>query len=591
MLEIYANGKRLHLPDDIEIDMTFENPFFTQGSVPATHSMTFTLPPTKENLQVIGNANRIAAAGVWSDLESRVLFNSSTISVGRLKLQETEKLLKFYFVGSLVPDLVRKRMNLLNVDLYEFGEGLNTPDDFDSGWPLVYKNTIETNAKSIGDKFAVCPVRVTGADWKRDEVLWGFLNAHRLYLNPWNVNNGSYLFTQSGDPTVHSTVFPQPYIHYLIDLVFGASLNSNFIKDDAELKKLAMITSFHKSFSEADVFTYSRKGVIIDSYELWEQRYFYLSSYFNKYAFNDFLKNILKVFCGSLMPRPDGKWDILLNKDIMQNTDIVDWTNKLVGTPLTTNQKAQRYIYGYSSEALDLDNGGYATVASIEAMMASSTETTYKIASTGEIYEKRLKDPEVPGEYEYERLKTGLGGFDNSEIDDDETYSMQSDVQACKMRPDVYWHENSGVTRNPWYVPEFSGNRFALDFAPEIGFMRGFYNLSTKQIVSEPEAYSGHYPLLTPYNYDPNGNKVGDYSLAWEGADGLFSKFHQEFKEYIESDHLVLKGNFHLTHLDLKNLDFKKKSYIRGKLFYLKKIETKFRKRSISLSKCELMEA
>jgi hypothetical protein len=588
MLEIYANNTRLHLPDDIEIDLTFENPLFIQDRIPSTYSMSFALPATRENLQIVNNAKRIASPGLFTEMESRILFNSATISIGKLLLMETEKDLKFNFIGSQFPGLVKEKMSRLNFDKYDLPAGNRYTPDFASGWSLDYKNLIFGQA-TTNDKFAAAPVRMLDEKWEYTETSYGDYNALKMYANMWNVNDGDFIFKTGASP-IHAAIFPQPYVYYLIESLLGDKLNSSFISNDAELKKLCMITSFHSMFTYNLMSFY--RGVILDTPHDAPANYFYLSSYFNKYPFNDFLRNILKIFCCSLIPRPDGKWDIIHNKEILDGSDIEDWSAKLAGTPLAGMQKAQRYQYGYSAESSSDSQAVYPTVASIEALLSAGTVAgNYVVLSTGEIYEKKLKDENVPGVFEYERKKTGLGSLDNSEDDDRETFGMNSEVSPVKMRVDEYWWENANLTRYPWYVPEFSGDRFSIDAAPQVGFMRGFYNISTKQIETPESDYSDHYPLLTPYNKDPNGNSLGDYSLAWEGASGLITKFHTDMKAYIEKDRRTLKNLFRLTPLDLRNLDYKRKIYVRGKLFYIKKIETTIRKRGISLSRCELMEA
>ena len=96
---------------------------------------------------------------------------------------------------------------------------------------------------------------------------------------------------------------------------------------------------------------------------------------------------------------------------------------------------------------------------------------------------------------------------------------------------------------------------------------------------------------MSPYNYDHNGNRIGDISLAWDGADGLINKFHSEFKAWIERDKLAVSGNFRLTELDLKNLNIKKKRHIRGKLFYIKKVEESIKLKKMGLALVSLVEA
>lgn len=589
MLEIIANGKKLQLPADIEISLTFENPLFMTDSIPAPYSMTFTLPPTAENLKITGNANRIAAAGVWSELESNILFNGITISRGKLLLQETESNLKFSYVGSLLPAYVRHKMSNLNIGEYQFGSGEWGTHDFTAGWSLAYKNAIFNQNADIGAEFAACPVRLTDEEWFGEKNQNGNYNAKKNYLNMWNAQTGSYMFTEGIQP-MHGTIFPQPYVHHLLDLVIGPYLNTNFIKGDAELMKLCMITSYHYFYSYKGTLLDVSKGVILDNPFI-DPKSFKLSSYFNSYSFNDFLKNILKVFCCSLMPRPDGKWDLLHNKTILENTDTDDWSDKLAGTPVISMQKAQKYNYGYGNSTGDR-SGKYTPLASI-AQLWGVTEGYYSITSTGEVFKKTLEPktaPSDPDVYSFERIDAGLDSV-TSASDSEESFDMSSEVEPVKMRPDFYWWKDVNILQYLWHVAELSGDRMKNDFAPSIGFMRGFFNLSTNQVDAVVEDYANHYPLLSPYNYDPGGNKVGDYSLAWEGADGLKNKFHSDFKAYIEKDRAMLKGSFRLTYIDLKNLDYKRKKYIRGKLYYLAKIETTLRMNSISLCKCEMVEA
>ena len=94
MLELYANKKRLQLPEDISVDMTWENPFLLQDRIPAPYSMSFTLPGTKENYAAFGNPQRLNSTGIKKEIASNALFNSVTFLKGKLNFQEVEKKLK-----------------------------------------------------------------------------------------------------------------------------------------------------------------------------------------------------------------------------------------------------------------------------------------------------------------------------------------------------------------------------------------------------------------------------------------------------------------------------------------------------------------
>lgn len=320
-----------------------------------------------------------------------------------------------------------------------------------------------------------------------------------------------------------------------------------------------------------------------------------LSSFMSTYSFSELLKEWMKMFCCSLLPRPDGKLDIVHNKAIIENDEIIDWRTKLVGTPTIRLQRGQNYTYGFNGESEVSEEQHYTAVQSIESLLqADKVEGMYQVDHTGEVYDKKLKYKALdtdPDEYEYERKETGLGGNKAEKSDDVEDYSMNSSVSPIPMCIDEYWFLNFGITKYPWYVPQFPDDRKKNDSAPYLGFMRGFYDLAGKFSSDIPYNYDGKYPLMTPYAYDMNGNNVGNYSLAWEGTDGLITSFHTEFKAWIENDHLILRGKFRLTELDLKNIDYMKKYYVHGRRFYLKKIEATLTRSSISLCDVEMIEA
>lgn len=599
MLEIFVDNQKLDLPLDAEVNVTWENPFILQDRIPLTYSLSFSLPPTPRNLAVFKNPQRQNSVGSWDKMPAQMLFNHVSFGIGKMELSEVEKSLSTNFIGSNISDLVKKKLSDLS-DIagffYSFGVGSRFWPDFNTGWGKAYKDLIFGQATTIGDKFAACPTRVKDEDWKYSENAYGNYNADKLYLNMWNVNNGSFVFT-NGVVNVHGAIFPQPYIHWLIDQIFGAGLNHNFFKEDAELRTLAMITSFHKMYSDGIMSTY--RGVLVDNsyYTDDVDNYFYLNSFFPKYVFSEFLKELLKLFCCSLLPRPDGRLDIVHNKAVIENTEVVDWSTKLVGTPTKSIQRAQTYAYGYGSGSQSEDEAYYHQVDSIEVLIQPAKgEGNYIVANTNEVYEKKLKSKEVetdPDEWEYERKDSGLSGNTTKDEDSENTddYAISSGVNPVPMRIDEYWWLNTNVTRGAWHVPEFPDDRKKNSSIPYIGFMRGFYNFTSKMTFTAPATYAGTYPLLTPYNYDMNGNRVGNYSLAWEGADGLISRFHSEFKAWVEKDRQILKGKFRLTELDLKNIDYMKKYYVRGRLFYLKKIEATLTRQAISLCDVELIEA
>lgn len=590
MFELFANNKKLQLPEDVSVNMTWENPLLLQDRIPAPYSMSFTLPGTKENYAAFGNPQRLNAKGNWSDVPSRGYFNGVGFLNGKLILQETQKKLKVNFQGDQLPVDIRKNLSEIQLDHYNFGEGSRFFPDFASGWAKTYKDTILNNAKSA-DKFVCCPVRVKDEEWPFDDRdAFGNAAATRLYFNFFNVADGDYLM-KDGTTDIHTAIFPQPLVHYLVSTAFGNQLVENPFYSNTELRSLAMITSYHKLYVENLMSSY--KGIIVDNTYNESPNEMSLNSFFNAYPFNDFLKDLLKIFCHSLMPRPDGKWDIVHNKTILENTESEDWSSKLVGVPKNKNQPAQDYVYGFSGESGANENESGVELANINDLRNPATGAgIYRIASTGEVYEKKLrsKDNDTdPDEFEFKRKKSGLAG----NTDGDDTYSMSTNVATLPMTVDEYWDQNvevGGIPKSLWYVPEFPDDRNENNGSPFISFFRGWINANTGAKENNG-TYSNHYPLLSPFNKDLSGAQCGNYSLQWDSVNGLIETWHKEFKAYIEKDRKILEGYFRLNELDLKNLDWKKKIYIRGKKFFLTKIEVTIKKRKISLAKCALIEA
>jgi len=603
MLEIFVDNKKIDLPSDIEINVTWENPFIEQDRIPLPYSMSFELPLTPKNLATYKNPDRQNSVGCWKEQTAQIRFNTISIGIGKMGLTEVDENLNTDFVGSFIPEIAKYKMNKLSTAKdfkFSFGAGRSRFfPDFTNGWAKLYKETIFNNSITPGSDFAACPVRVSEEEWEYDTDSYGIYNAGQLYLNFWNMANGNYLLNV-GTIQYHSVIFPQPYIYSLFEKIFGSSLGNNFFKEKEELKTLCMVTSFHAMFNNSIMSTY--KGILLDNsyYNDDIDNYFYLSSFMPKYKFSEFLKEILKMFCCSLIPKPNGKLDIVHNKDIVESTLVTNWTEKLTGTPTKSKQDAQIYSYGYSSESAS-DDEYYKSIDSIEDLLLDTTTAgTYQIKNTGEVIEKTLEDKVDEDDeteedvFSYERQKTGLGGNTTEDDDKDEDtdeYDVSSAAKPIPMCIADYWTTNTELIRNKWNVPEFPDDRTKNTAVPYIGFVRGFYDVTTKTTTIAPATHIGAYPLLTPYAYDPAGNKVGEYSLAWEGNDGLINKFHTGFKTWVEKDKQILKGTFRLTAIDLKNIDPMTKITCNGKMFYYKKVEVTITKNKISLADVTLIEA
>jgi hypothetical protein len=88
------------------------------------------------------------------------------------------------------------------------------------------------------------------------------------------------------------------------------------------------------------------------------------------------------------------------------------------------------------------------------------------------------------------------------------------------------------------------------------------------QASSDP---SEPFPLASPENYN-NNEKIGNYTLAWDGEDGLFEQFHKPKFNFLKNSTLF-KFVPNIPEHRLMNIDIIRKYYSNNIVFYFKKIE------------------
>src|SRR5690606_8011276 len=104
MLELIANNNTsLDYTPDIAINMTIENPFMLEDSVPTPYSLSFEFPLTPVNLQSFGYPDRMGSYtlenGYDRSLECTIRFNCLNIAFGTLLLKNYDVNLKVNFSG------------------------------------------------------------------------------------------------------------------------------------------------------------------------------------------------------------------------------------------------------------------------------------------------------------------------------------------------------------------------------------------------------------------------------------------------------------------------------------------------------------
>lgn len=616
MLEIFANGVKLALPDDISLNLIIENPLFQADKIPVPYSLNFDVA-IKPNEVIFKYPQRVTAF-VREEYTAEVRFRSITVFNGILEIVNVSNRISLSFKGVDIFSAFKGKLENLDLGTYNIGKLLY--EDYidyseDAGGitkrrPIINRNSPTNIAgkyqKLFNDSivfandipFYTAPIKlVTGTTavdgppaFYADEKYINFYNNRTADFNItayWrNIDGSSTL----GD-YLNTRAFPYPYIGKIINYFFADLIISHPFTT-GELAKLVLITSYHPLWARVtgDYEDLDMQGMLVDQNWPVDSTNDYtiaVKKFMPDATVIELLKQVLKLFCATLVPI-GGKFKILLNKDVLSNTALENWSEKLIDQYQLSIRTLQNYKYEYADiEDLDIsefDIQELSTIANLIAVFigVGDEEIQYfRITTTGEVYKKeRIGD----NDYEYTRLVSGFAGVANKE---DDTFDVSAEISPLPMSVHKTF-DQVGATFSQfpptyfWYVPEISdADRQSRSSALHIMFARGMSSIPGKATT---------YPLVSGHNKGISGEDLGAYSLQWEGIDGLINQFHTEFKEWIEKDKLRLSGAFYLSETDFKSLDLLKKKHIKGRNFLIEKVQVTLTKNQIKPALVDLIE-
>lgn len=605
----------LDLNPNTELNIVWENPLFLTDRIPAAFSISFDLPATPNNLKVFNYPNRVPVLGVYTSVNTLIRHQGIIIAQGQLLLMEFDKTIQVQFIGSVATLDQKTPMNEMDLGAVSFGA-------FPESGVLDYlsENFEEyvdaAQLRSISDDpdpYCHAPVKTAVNDWEGDEALRGALNALRLYMNYFNPITKSYFFDPEG--TLHIPVVPFMALHRIVSTAFGGSLANNpFATGD--MRKLVIVANNHFNYNIDNLYL---AFSLIGMWELGEYLFpvqtnypaidWYYKDFQQAVRFNEFFKEIMKIF-GMTMFRGQ-QHSIEYDNDVFDRTVVVNWDEYLDGDPVLVREPGKNYIFSYQGENTDFED----TVVEYDTWL-DVVEAAEEAQTDEEFYYKVTGNPQVLAITKTLRgvtnnkwltsrvAKSPLGS--EAPRPKEESVEITPAVKPLNMNLEQYWNKNHNwdpvtpgapgdvIYRNPWMVPLMADKK--PDDMPYIMFFAGmkstFYGAyypsgsgSGSEFIRPRE-----YPLLTNHHTDHFGNRMFDFSLLPEVTDGIVEKFHARKKAWVEKDKLRLKGYFLLSSQMLKNLDMRDKIYLRGKTFYIEKIEFSLSHDGVSRSDVTLIE-
>ncbi len=586
MLQVRADGQILDVRPKQEISLTFDNPFFETDHVLVSVSTPIAFPLTPQICRLFGFVPAMLMEPSVKKLAAELVMNGITVRSGTLVFDEySDNELTYSFVGAEFGDTVSGKLADIEFPSYEDVAYRNLVDDGrsgacpDFGLPQImrkeYAAQSEYRTSTVHDQYPECSATDKYANWLG---------------------------------TTAPFVVPAIRVNRILEQILPG-LNI----DDADIARLfdnLAILGLHKSRS-AD----TRFGVIPK--DNWNRPSdatppgrctLDLADTMPDMACSDFIVNLLKMTCSTLFC--DGRsYHIRANGDILASNEIVDWTAKVADAYSCTPQEAQGYTLSFqnadsSYKETNPDDPDQqeeqakpievSTMSdAIDRIKVSDDLVSLKHTPTGDIISGRgeqvylyYKGGNRPSSYnrtEWSPNKTAVSipdiahqaGFDPKEIsggDSTQNYdcTIAFQVQRCvpteifypsPMESDGSIHQLVGLrSMTPVIeIPTAGGTR------PETVYIG--------LLLHNNFVDKGIY-FTRPIHYMSSGVEMtGDLSLAIEGANGLYEKFHKTFAEWVRQPRSTHKIELNLSTEDMATLRLHRKYLLCNRTWFIKSLE------------------
>lgn len=530
----------LELPEKLEIRMNSKSPVFFPEigdfSFPfqisghsRINSLAFNFP---------SRPNQFSNIQVSNDI--KIYNNNQLILSGELVTKETKS-------GNL-SNYIKSQNGLFyslikNKKMTEVEMGGERVLGVDVSEVYAYYDSIAATKYPYAD-FAVFPVCNTN-------FYDGFISIETVWKNNNNVVNW---YHQNQFKDIRAST-PFPYLCYFLKqlfTMFGYSIRENFFETDDELKSICIYNANAAStwYVMPGGGINLRAALVID-----------LAKHLPEINISTFLIDIQRRFNCSIHID-----DYLKEVRIIKNQDLLQLYNETNLTKLLDNQiswqheRPTGFLLNSNNDSTDkqiiintlnLDNIKDSVATETDLPLYSNTINDLRLVTDQQTYyiwsfpnDGTLNPPEwVP----YANFWPIAIGYGKNEI--------LSNVDTLKMHKGEKLHFIDRVTK--WLVPRSDQLGNIVDsyqwtgheFSARLLFYRGMYN----------DEIGNPYPLASSDVYDYDNNIIGNYSLRWNSAYGIYEKFYKNWLWHRMNIGKFGKTNVNINSSDIANIkNFKK---------------------------------
>lgn len=582
-LTIKANGELLRLPPGASIRLVLQSPVFGEDAIPGDYSFPFTLPFSPKNRQIMlfpeVPENTNAPLSVDADLfYDGILITSGKLN--RLKSSENQYQVSLSAKASEFGSLIFKK-KLAELPL----GGVRTVSTLDI--TEAVPNTIVDHMKAAAQgniatyDYTFFPV--LNEDFYKDLSQTYFKKYINWYTqNPESLSDRVFFVDTQQLPTLQppppseNTIVPFPYVVYLLKQIFtehGYRGKGSFLDDD-EIKTLVQYNTF--ALDDA---------LFSTGFHNYYKREINLQNHVPDVLITDWLVGLKNIFClGFFFNNQEKTCEIIPLKEVINSTDYIDWSDKAVRVYNYEDVSAEGVQLKHEHDSADdltdtrinpIEKNTVKTAVDTFADLPSSGNSSNDIRLVKSLNQYYIWNAGLAAwKYFSENFfnyKIGEGKKEISSIFSPAGFIYKGEDTYATYFNGLYPSDPLFPLRD-WMVPQAKqkGNSPMFDlyvnnpYTPRLLFYRGFRNDGN----GEP------YPLGSYHNYDYDENRIGNYSLSWDGDDGLYNVWWKDYLNVISGSRTItIPVRLNLN--DLLNLDFKKKIRIRDVNYLIKSIDIK----------------
>jgi len=540
MLALKVNDTFLDI-DGASINLEINSPLFSFEITPGDFSYPFNIPPTSKNLialkhiDVLEIENEIELGTFSAEL---FLLGNPYLQGELVVLSSNNKSIKVNFNGA-TSIFYKGIKNKLLTD-YNPNPTNNIPPD--SSYQLSYTASDYTLYEVINHEFkSDLPIYIGSRNY-RAEYPNGTtaITSNDTSTTP---NGGTYSFTV---PMVY--VFN--YLQFIIEEI-GYTLEG-VLMDDAEIRTLTFLNNHSLNVEDISnasppLYSFQSSGNPI------------LNEHVPSVLVSELITAISKVFCCYVEINETNKvFKFIPLKTLIDSTISIDISEKVSDFEVNFDPK-NGYILKHSP---------YSEISEVNYNQDGISGLN--------LSQYRNVSEDIP----ILELKSG-----NQDLQIDTGVSIPSSVISY-----VSFGQNRYLKRAPSITEKgFAKNSYDKTKFKDIVFLfyRGMQGGLIQPVGSFNQFFA--YPYASYDDIDRSGTVIANYSLLWEGTNGLFEKWWKGWINFLEKNKSV-KTKLLWGASDLLNADLSKKYYCNGSAFFIKKLSIKLTANTINSISAEMLK-